>query len=166
MARTMPPPACRAKGRRRACRAGAGASHSSSMQFACPACSATYEVPDKLVGAGRRLRCAKCGHVWLAGPPASAPAEAPPPSAPELPAAPPAPPATPALQRPPHLIDPPLPRLGDIPAPAPSGGPLLWAAWIGSLLLLGVGVAAAWVWRAEVVAAWPAAARLFAALGG
>lgn len=130
------------------------------MRFACPACAATYEVPDKLVGTGRKLRCARCGHAWLAEPPvsATAPTQAPP--------APPTPPPTPAPQRPPQVIDPPLPYLGDTPASAGSGGPLLWAAWIGSILLLAGAVAAAWIWRTDVAAAWPPAARLFAMLGG
>jgi hypothetical protein len=56
--------------------------------------------------------------------------------------------------------------LGDVPASTTSGEPLLWAAWIGSVLLLAGGAAAAWVWRADVAEAWPPAARLFAMLGG
>ncbi|MCX7933366.1 MAG: zinc-ribbon domain-containing protein, partial [Rhodovarius sp.] len=43
------------------------------MRLACPACAATYEVPDALVGQGRQIRCARCGHVWFAAP-AQAPA--------------------------------------------------------------------------------------------
>jgi predicted Zn finger-like uncharacterized protein len=134
------------------------------MRIDCPACSAAYEVPDALVGKGRRLRCARCSHAWMAAPP---PATAAPP-APTPPAAGQAliepPPPMPALHRAPQVIDPPLPRLGDVSAREASG-PLLWAAWIGSLLVVVAMAAMLWAYRAEVVAAWPPAARLFLALG-
>ncbi|HWX50349.1 MAG TPA: hypothetical protein VNZ61_20050 [Roseomonas sp.] len=42
--------------------------------------------------------------------------------------------------------------------------PLL--AWAASLLVVAGAVVALWVWRAELMAAWPPAARLFQALGG
>ncbi len=44
------------------------------MRIACPACAATYEVPDGMLAAGQRVACARCGRDWtpLAGP--SAPA--------------------------------------------------------------------------------------------
>lgn len=62
------------------------------MRATCPSCQAVYEIPDRLAGAGRRLRCAACGNEWTLTPPpladapadplkpapAPAPAEAPP----------------------------------------------------------------------------------------
>jgi predicted Zn finger-like uncharacterized protein len=42
------------------------------MRLACPACQATYDIPDNLLGpAGRRLRCARCAAEWQAFPPPS-----------------------------------------------------------------------------------------------
>ncbi|WP_368414367.1 hypothetical protein [Falsiroseomonas sp.] len=49
------------------------------------------------------------------------------------------------------------------PTPPPTGR--LAAAWLASLALVGAGVAALVVFQAEIVAAWPPAARLYAALG-
>jgi predicted Zn finger-like uncharacterized protein len=136
------------------------------MRIACPACSAAYEVPDALLGKGRRLRCARCGHAWMATPPpadTTEPSAAGSPPAGPAPIEPPPPPPMPAVHRPPQVIDPPLPRLGDLPARQASG-PLLWAAWIGSVLVLVGAAAVLWAYRAEVVAAWPPAARLFPTL--
>ena len=128
------------------------------MRIACPTCDATYEVPDALIGAGRRLRCAKCAHEWLVGP--------------ESPAVPPfnAPAAAPAEDAPPPPMTEPRP-----PAPppaavaAPAGGRFaaaaLWAAWIGSGLLLAAAGVAAWVWRDPIMAAWPPAARVYLLFG-
>ena len=48
--------------------------------------------------------------------------------------------------------------------PPPATGRLA-AAWLGSLALVGAGVAALVVFHAEIAAAWPPAARLYAALG-
>jgi hypothetical protein len=49
-------------------------------------------------------------------------------------------------------------------APPPANGRLA-AAWLGSLALLGAGGAALVVFQAEISAAWPPAARFYAALG-
>ncbi|MCO6418260.1 zinc-ribbon domain-containing protein [Siccirubricoccus sp. KC 17139] len=131
------------------------------MRSACPSCAAVYEVPDALLGRGRKVRCARCGEAWMLRPasPPSEPEAAAPPESPALAAPPPAPMPEPA-SRPARVIATP-PRQA-----APAGGLLLVAAWVGSLLLLAGGVAAAWIFRQEVMAAWPPAARLFAALGG
>ncbi len=156
-----------------------------AMRITCPACAATYEVPDRLIGPeGRRLRCARCGEQWTAERPEAgaadaqapepraaavqAPETAPPPPPPmEAPPPPPrrapAPRPGPASRRPPQLIDPPLPPIGD--APRRGGGPALWLAWAATVLAV-LGFAAAVVtFRQEIVAAWPPAARLYLALG-
>lgn len=39
----------------------------------CPACLAAYQVEAEKLGAGRKLKCAKCGTVWLAVPETEAP---------------------------------------------------------------------------------------------
>jgi predicted Zn finger-like uncharacterized protein len=162
------------------------------MHIACPACNAAYEVPDRLIGsAGRRLRCARCGHDWLVLPAEDGATEQPAPAAGlvteaeaggvppptlrippprEPPASPPLPPEPhrdlpphPVLRRPPQIIDPPLPQLGDTAPPRMTGG--LWAAWIASVLVVVCFVAALVAFRVEIATAWPPAARLYLALG-
>lgn len=55
------------------------------MQIECSRCAARYEVADKLIGpAGKSVRCAKCGNVWLVRKPEPA-ATAEPVAWPELP---------------------------------------------------------------------------------
>ncbi len=139
------------------------------MRITCPACEATYEVPARLLGAARQLRCAKCKHLWQPAIEEAEPVAAPervvlPPVAPVAPPPPPlreVPPPTPAARRSPELIEPPLPMLQDRP-PASRG---IYAAWAVSLALVaGIGTGL-WLYRADVVEAWPPAARLFAALG-
>lgn len=45
------------------------------MRVTCPNCSAAYEVPEAKIGAGRKLRCARCRHDWWVDPPAAPAAE-------------------------------------------------------------------------------------------
>lgn len=151
------------------------------MRATCPSCEAVYEIPDHLVGAGRRLRCANCGHEWTVLPAAEAPAA---PAAPEPPAGPPfpvtppppappyapapraEPPAYPLLRRAPQLIDPPLPPMDDATIDW-RGATALRVAWIGSVLLVALVLAAFWTFRYEIATAWPPAARLTGApVGG
>lgn len=41
------------------------------MKIACPNCSTKYSLKEQALGAsGRKMKCAKCEHVWLALPPA------------------------------------------------------------------------------------------------
>ena len=47
-----------------------------AMRVTCPNCSAGYEVPESRIGAGRRLRCARCKHDWWVEPPEPATAPA------------------------------------------------------------------------------------------
>ena len=49
------------------------------MRLTCPACAVTYDVPDARIGAGRRVRCARCQHDWFVEPPslAATPPESP-----------------------------------------------------------------------------------------
>ena len=131
------------------------------MRIACPTCDATYEVPDALIGAGRRLRCVRCAHEWLAGP--ESPAAAPPPG----PAAAPVISPGPVDAVPPLLVEPRQPApppAAAAPAGGRAAGTALWAAWIGSGLLLAA-AAGAWAWRAPIMAAWPPAARVYWLLG-
>lgn len=146
------------------------------MRIACPNCAAEYDVPDAALAAGPRLlKCARCGHHFHARSLLPEEPEPTPPPAPDKPAerpgAGPGDRAAPATDRPPPSrgptrsmpIDPPLPRLGDAPA-SPSDRFAL-AGWVVTVAVLIGGGLAAYAFRAEIVAAWPPAARLFAALG-
>lgn len=43
------------------------------MKLTCPACTTRYLVDPRAIGAaGRKVRCARCKHVWLARPPEDA----------------------------------------------------------------------------------------------
>lgn len=73
------------------------------MLLECPSCATRYDLPAALPPNGRKVRCAKCGHVWVALPenlvnetlapePAMAAPEPAPPPIPEPPPPPPEPP--------------------------------------------------------------------------
>lgn len=128
------------------------------MRIACPTCDATYEVPDALIGAGRRLRCARCAHEWLVEPASLEPEPAPPQAAPVPMASVPPPMTAPSRPVPP-------PAAGVPPAGGRFAAAALWAAWIGTVLLLAGAVAGAWVWRDPIMAAWPPAARVYLLFG-
>ncbi|WP_458095019.1 zinc-ribbon domain-containing protein [Roseomonas sp. WA12] len=141
------------------------------MRVACPECAAEYDLPPAFVarlGGGKTVRCARCGTTWAPPPPAepappNPPPETPPPAAPSS--------SESALRfpnRPPTDMAPP-PSAPEPPA-APAGeradtSRFLVLGWAASLLLLAGAAAAAWVWRIELVEAWPPAARAFLALG-
>jgi predicted Zn finger-like uncharacterized protein len=154
------------------------------MRIACPQCAAEYDVPDAALAAGpRTLKCARCAHQFQASLPSPA-APAPAASFPAAPKAPPPDGARPAAARPDALaersaapdrpppsrgptqsmpIDPPLPRLGDAPASPTDRFALL--GWLLTVAVVVVGLLAGYAFRAEIMAAWPPATRLFAALG-
>jgi predicted Zn finger-like uncharacterized protein len=124
------------------------------MQIGCPNCQAVYEVPPGALASAARVQCARCDHVWT---PADVVEEPPRPAPPPRPtamsdadfagnAAPREPLAAPPAER----TRPPVAAL---------------AAWAASVLLL-VGLGWAGLhWHEQVMQAWPASGRLFAALG-
>jgi predicted Zn finger-like uncharacterized protein len=145
-------------------------------QIVCPSCDATYQVPDAALAAGRRLRCAKCGHLWRAPGPAMAPdvgadppaipideaephAEAQAESAGESAADP-----EPARDIPPAAEADPL-HIAAPPRPAP-GGMALRLAWVASLGAMLGGIGALYAWRGEVATAWPPFGHVVGWLGG
>lgn len=135
------------------------------MRLSCPSCGAEYELPDTLFAAGpRKVRCVKCGHAWTAGGAVSA---APPPgpaaAAEELPPRRPLP-----LRRRTQAAEPPIaaPDLSLDPPALPQSGRGVTLAWAASLVILATVCWAGWQYRADVIAAWPASARLFGVLGG
>lgn len=150
------------------------------MRIICPACAAVYEVPAALLGdAQRALRCARCGKEWVPHAEAAPAAGAAPPT-PEPPT-----PEQPAIPVPPESRVP-LARVPAAPVPSvppPPGDPMLsifpplverqrrrrerasalaWALTVLTLLAL---AGAAYVWRADVQAAWPPSQRAYAAIG-
>jgi predicted Zn finger-like uncharacterized protein len=137
------------------------------MRIACPSCGAEYDVPDRLLaGSARTLRCSRCT-ADFALPGAAAPAVAPPAVAPPAP-----PPPLAAVATAPALPKPEVAPLAPaVPARAPVAGPptrddaALRKAWVASLAVVAGGILALVVWRGPVMAAWPPATRLFAALG-
>jgi predicted Zn finger-like uncharacterized protein len=138
------------------------------MRIACPSCGAEYEVPDRLLaGAARTLRCSRCG-TDFALPRAAAPAPAPPEPTPAPPMQAPPAAAPPPAASPPEAPPPPAPAVPErapVASAATGGDAALRKAWMASVALVAAGVLALVVWRGAVMAAWPPATRLFAALG-
>lgn len=134
------------------------------MRILCPACSATYDVAETLIGQGRQIRCARCGNDWFALPPKAVPAM----SAPPGPVSPvaetlnPASPAPAAIAVPPQ--GPQATQAPGQPGRRPRAALLLAVAWAASFAVLGAGGYAIWAWREGLVAFWPAAARVYALL--
>jgi predicted Zn finger-like uncharacterized protein len=156
------------------------------MRIVCPACDATYDVPDAMLAGGLRLvRCAKCGNEWPPTPVSEAPlppsdlefeqdaAFGPEHAPPDQGGAPPGHEADAHARHEPRLkplrprvevrlAEPPEPPT-DLP-PA-RGGVKAIAAWAASLLFLAAAAGAAVTWRGQVMAAWPPSERVFSAVG-
>ena len=127
------------------------------MILTCPACRTRYLVDEQELNrpAGRTVRCASCGDTWHQAPPLEGRERGPSVQ-----------PAAPRIE--PELVVPPRPE--PLPAPAPQRPPrrrlaLGWVVLGGIFLLLALAVLAAIIARSEVVATWPAAARLYALAG-
>jgi len=142
------------------------------MRIECPSCSAVYDVPDRLLAGGKKLRCARCAHQWapeeaaaLAAPPA---VEPPPP-----PLRPPPPPAViePRIDEDTDHEHGPEMELHVEPQRAPrrrptteSRLPVILALVVSAVVLVALlgGVVYA---RAEVMRLWEPSRRLFGWLG-
>jgi predicted Zn finger-like uncharacterized protein len=130
------------------------------MILTCPACSTRYLVAaTALGGGGRRVRCAKCQHLWHARPPEDAP-----PPVEMIPSAPAEPEHGRRHDRP---RDPVLtaPRYPVPVVPRPPARRWVVLGWVGLdaaivILLLILGLA-----RDTVVEHWPRAARLYTLVG-
>jgi predicted Zn finger-like uncharacterized protein len=115
------------------------------MILTCPQCSTRYHVDPTSVGAGgRTVRCANCGHRWLAKPAADAPKviELNPANAPET------------------------PRMWPVAPPdkARAGGSASLVGWLVGVLIVLI-VASAVIGRNEIVAGFPASATIYQKLG-
>ncbi len=126
------------------------------MRLVCPSCAAAYDIPDTRLGAGsRRVRCARCAHLWtLERPPSAVPTStAPPPPDPSPP------PSLTAEPRHPPAAE----AVGE--KKPPSWDRWAIAAWAASLLaVIGIGVTAVQL-RAELMHHWPPSQRLYALFG-
>lgn len=130
------------------------------MRIVCPSCNAEYQVPDARLAPGRVVRCAQCSTGWTpvpAPPPEPSPVHellSEPEPEPELPPPEPLPPAPEALTR----------LVPDLPPAPPRRDKALLAAWLLSVMLLGVAGWAAYTYRASIMHAWPASERAYALL--
>lgn len=139
------------------------------MILTCPECSTRYQANDAaFLPAGRRVRCAKCGHAWHQEPP-QAEADADFESRPE-PAPSPAPVRT--AEEAPLRAAPIPPSAGadwdDDPQP-PRGSPAermaVLGGWLGLVVVIVLIGWAAANYRQEIATLWPQSASLYKALG-
>lgn len=126
------------------------------MRLDCPACAASYDVPDALLVGRRVVRCARCAHQWSSDAPM--PALAVPFTQPE-PARHPEPLAE-AAPRAPIAAE----RLTPLRVAAPSARGLR-LAWAGSLALLAASIVLGLALHRPIARIWPPSLRLYAALG-
>ena len=130
------------------------------MRIVCPSCHAAYDVPDQVVARRRKLRCARCAADFTAA--GSEPAVQPHPAPAQTPEA----PRVLAAEPPPAAIVDPVKRPApDKPPAASQARAGVVAGWVASFALLGVMGWSAVTWRAPIMRAWPASARVYAALG-
>ncbi len=128
------------------------------MQIACPNCNARYLAPDAQIGPnGRKVRCARCAHVWRVEPPPLE--EQPSPSFGGLP-------EEPAVEAPPHPI-----RIDPLPRnrlPAPWGRErrrVPYAGWLAlGMFVLALAVAFV-LGRETLMRVWPPSEVLYRAVG-
>jgi len=134
------------------------------MILTCPNCATRYEADAaKFLPAGRKVRCAKCSHIWHQPPPAAEAPELPPdlsiePAKPE--------PAAAAVAVAAKAAEPQASALPPVHAPASAGwrlGALAgWAALIALVAVLGwLGVS----FRQGIATVWPQTATVYAWVG-
>jgi predicted Zn finger-like uncharacterized protein len=129
------------------------------MIVTCPSCSTRYLVDPAAIGQdGRRVKCARCGHLWRESAVEPVPAAAPPPEPQPVLVGPAATQATPPLSAGRHITNLPVvitPRRRD----GPAVGLALTVLLVGGLA--GVGYFA----RDSIVRFWPPAVRFYDTIG-
>jgi len=143
------------------------------MILTCPECATRYQADAaQFQPSGRKVRCARCGHVWHQSAPLPEPEivipEAEPVAAPE-----PAPPAKKAVVSSPAIV--PTPAVAREPAakaPAAQPGRRRWpmraALAAGWLMLIAAAGGIAWSlisFRTQIATLWPQSASLYSAIG-
>jgi len=126
------------------------------MILSCPSCTTRYSVDDSTLGdGGRRVRCASCGHTWHVAPGGG---EAAPQTAAEKPA------KTETLK--PVPKEPAQAYRAKVEARRRRRYFMMGAgAWSGIAAALIVMLGAAWIFRLDVVRAWPQTASAYAMVG-
>ncbi|MFP4518071.1 MAG: zinc-ribbon domain-containing protein [Oceanicaulis sp.] len=124
------------------------------MIVTCPSCEAKYRVEQSALEARRgRVKCAGCAHVWTVAEAAPKPAPRPDPV--------PAPDPAPSLTDKPHAAI----RARAATRAKRTRLAVEGAGWAGVAACLAVVMGAAFVFRVDVVEAWPRAAGAYAAVG-
>ena len=142
----------------------AGASDSSVMILTCPECATSYFVDDSRIAAsGRTVKCSNCGARWMALPDGVAESPPPPKAKPAPP--PPAPVITPVDE---VVFEAPAPISAPVtrkPATAGREANGKVTILVGSAVVIAALIAAAIVFRAQVVQMLPASQAAYAGLG-
>ena len=127
-----------------------------SIVLSCPSCSTRYRANADAIGsAGRRVRCASCGHVWTAD--AQIPTEAA--AAQDMVS--PQSPAEPVVEKQPHkAFRERQEKKRHTLSVAAAGG-----AWGALAVACAVVLTTAWIFRVDVVTLWPRASSAYAAVG-
>ncbi|MEX1107490.1 MAG: DUF3426 domain-containing protein [Dongiaceae bacterium] len=122
------------------------------MIVTCPACATRYSVePSSIAPDGRKVRCTRCGHVWLQLPPADMPKR---------------------VDLLPDLADRDVrPETVVVPPPMPSrerrrrSGSGGWLGLVLLLLIVGFAASIGYVGRERIVERWPEVAPLYERIG-
>ncbi|MHA6288924.1 MJ0042-type zinc finger domain-containing protein [Maricaulis sp. CAU 1757] len=125
-----------------------------SIVLSCPSCTTKYRADPQAIGMnGRRVRCASCGHVWAA--------EVEDPS--DLPALQPAPPETVVeeVEKKPHTVF----RERQARKRRTMSAAVAGSAWGGLIAACTLLALASWMFRVDIVSAWPRASSAYAAVG-
>jgi predicted Zn finger-like uncharacterized protein len=148
--------------------------HTVEMILTCPSCGARYGVDANAIGpGGRRVKCVRCGHLWIQPPPAPAApvTAAPPPPAPAAQRAPrsaapqPAPAAAPAAAAPSTPQPRQIPKGSNLPAIVERRANASATAWASMILVIGGLAAVLYFARDDVVGIWPQSLKLYETLG-
>ncbi|MBV9694794.1 MAG: zinc-ribbon domain-containing protein, partial [Alphaproteobacteria bacterium] len=146
------------------------------MILTCPECATRYQAEaTKFQPSGRKVRCARCGHLWHQDPPPPEAETVIPEHRPQW---------TPPVVQPPAPPSPPAVRQSYVPAPvmtreppeaaasfgarAPSRWPMRLGVAGGWLLLIAAAAGLAWslvAFRAQIATLWPQSASLYSAIG-